>query len=79
MPELPADLIDPHPARLDPARSDHAAIVAVHRRALANGQAGYLDPSTGLFVFGAGYLWERGTCCASGCRHCPYVGRRPPI
>ena len=32
-----------------------------------------LDPATGLWVFTAAYLWDRGTCCDSGCRHCPYL------
>lgn len=26
----------------------------------------------GLVVFTAKYLRERGFCCRSGCRHCPY-------
>ncbi|MBK5279669.1 MAG: hypothetical protein JJE09_12485 [Bacteroidia bacterium] len=26
----------------------------------------------GLFVFTSDYLLKRGTCCESGCRHCPY-------
>jgi hypothetical protein len=26
----------------------------------------------GYFVFTAYYLKKRGTCCGSGCRHCPY-------
>ncbi|MBX9653607.1 hypothetical protein K2Y11_08310 [bacterium] len=26
----------------------------------------------GLVVFTAHYLRERGYCCQSGCRHCPY-------
>ncbi|HZM11237.1 MAG TPA: DUF5522 domain-containing protein [Candidatus Limnocylindrales bacterium] len=26
----------------------------------------------GLVVFTAQYLRERGYCCTSGCRHCPY-------
>ncbi len=26
----------------------------------------------GLMVFTAQYLRERGYCCTSGCRHCPY-------
>lgn len=26
----------------------------------------------GLYVFTANYLLERGYCCQSGCRHCPY-------
>jgi Family of unknown function (DUF5522) len=25
-------------------------------------------------VFTATYLLKRGTCCGSGCRHCPYRG-----
>jgi len=37
------------------------------------GEPGYLDPDTGLFVFTAATLAERGTCCDTGCRHCPYV------
>lgn len=30
----------------------------------------YLE--NGLFVFTAKFLSERGYCCRSGCRHCPY-------
>lgn len=26
----------------------------------------------GLLVFTAKYLWDRGSCCGNGCRHCPY-------
>jgi len=26
----------------------------------------------GMFVFTSHYLRERGYCCRSGCRHCPY-------
>ena len=26
----------------------------------------------GLMVFTAQYLRDRGYCCTSGCRHCPY-------
>jgi hypothetical protein len=33
----------------------------------------------GLFVFTAEYLRERGYCCTSGCRHCPYGFRREPL
>ena len=42
----------------------------------------------GLMVFTERYLERRGTCCGSGCRHCPYghvnvpeakrKGLRPP-
>ena len=27
-----------------------------------------------FMVFTAAYLLKRGTCCGSGCRHCPYRG-----
>lgn len=43
-----------------------------HARAVAAGEDGYLDPATGLFVLTAAYLADRGRCCGSGCRHCPY-------
>lgn len=67
--------LDPHVSRLDPARADYAAIVAAHRRAVEAGEPGYLDPTSGLFVLTAATLWERGTCCEQGCRHCPYLER----
>lgn len=49
--------------------------------------ASKLDPEDYYFegpnmVFTAAYLLKRGTCCGSGCRHCPYRGtdrdRNPP-
>jgi hypothetical protein len=46
--------------------------MAAHDAAAAAGEAGYLDPGTGLFVLTAEFLAARGTCCGSGCRHCPY-------
>jgi len=46
---------------------------AALEQALRDGADGYNDPATGLFVFTAAYLAARGTCCESGCRHCPYV------
>ncbi len=41
--------------------------------------ASKLDPEDYYFdgpyvVFTAAYLLKRGTCCGSGCRHCPYRG-----
>jgi Family of unknown function (DUF5522) len=48
-------------------------ILAAHADALAAGQAGYLDPGSGLFVLTATFLADRGYCCERGCRHCPYV------
>ena len=45
---------------------------AAHDAAEAAGEPGYLDPATGLFVMTAAYLRSRGSCCGSGCRHCPW-------
>lgn len=43
-----------------------------HDAAVEAGEAGYIDPASGLFVLTAVYLRDRGECCGSGCRHCPY-------
>ena len=43
-----------------------------HRRAVAAGEATYSDPDTGYSVFTEVYHLARGSCCDSGCRHCPY-------
>ena len=73
LPLAPRALTEPHPARLSPRHPRRAEILAAHAAALDAGQAGYLDPDTGLFVLTAGFLAGRGTCCGRGCRHCPYV------
>jgi hypothetical protein len=65
---------EPHPSRLPLDHPRRAEILAAHAAAVAAGEAGYLDPDTGLFVLTAAFLAGRGRCCGSGCRHCPYVG-----
>ena len=32
----------------------------------------YYFNEKGLITFTASYLLKRGSCCGSGCRHCPY-------
>lgn len=49
-----------------------AEIIRSHDAAVAGGKDGYLDPRSGLWVFTARFLRERGWCCGSGCRHCPF-------
>jgi hypothetical protein len=66
-------LTEPHPLRLSPEHPSRATILAAHAAALRDGQPGYLDPDTGLFVLTAAFLADRGTCCDRGCRHCPYL------
>ena len=51
-------LDEPHPSRLGPEEPGRDEILAAHRRAIAAGDDGYLDPVTGLFVFTAAYLAE---------------------
>ncbi|MEU4675819.1 DUF5522 domain-containing protein [Micromonospora sp. NPDC023737] len=66
-------LTEPHPSRLPRDHPGRERLLAAHAAALDAGEAGYLDPDTGLFVLTAGFLARRGTCCGRGCRHCPYV------
>lgn len=63
----------PHPSRLDPSRDDYQAILEAHGHAVEQGRPSYLDPKTGLVVLTVATHLARGTCCESGCRHCPYV------
>ena len=47
--------------------------MTAHESAVAAGEETYTDPATGYIVMTREYLLERGTCCESGCRHCPYL------
>ncbi|WP_374001475.1 DUF5522 domain-containing protein [Bdellovibrio bacteriovorus] len=44
----------------------------LHRQACEAKQDFYNDPETGYTVFTAFYHLQRGSCCGSGCRHCPW-------
>ncbi len=66
-------VLRPHPSRLDPSREDYQAILGAHERAVDEGRPSYQDPKTGLVVLTVATHLARGTCCESGCRHCPYV------
>ncbi len=43
-----------------------------HELAVATGCVSYIDPETGYTVFTELAHIERGYCCGSRCRHCPY-------
>jgi hypothetical protein len=64
---------EPSPSRLAPGHPRRAEILTAHASAMAAGEDGYLDPESGLFVLTAAFLAAKGTCCQSGCRHCPFV------
>ena len=66
-------LQQPHVLRLSPRHPRFAEIMARHSEAVAAGDPCYEDPATGLSVFTAEFLAERGYCCDSGCRHCPFA------
>ena len=57
------------------AASRSGKIGRVENEPLVEGRDYYVDPD-GLYVFTAAYLLARGTCCRSGCRHCPYGFRK---
>ena len=52
--------------------SNKAHIERLHTLACQRRDNGYIDPTTGFYVLSAHYLEQRGQCCGSGCRHCPY-------
>ena len=66
-------LFEPHPDRLADDHPQRAEILEAHRTAVEAGDALYCDPASGLYVITAAEHVRRGTCCDSGCRHCPYL------
>jgi hypothetical protein len=70
----PDGLEVPHPSRFPRKTKGYEAAMTAHAAAVAACQGGYFDPRSGLFVLTAAFLAARGTCCDTGCRHCPYVG-----
>jgi hypothetical protein len=73
VPRLRDDHLDePLPTRLSPRHPQRAEIMRRHRLAVDAGVPAYRDPVSGLSVFTARFLADRGWCCSSGCRHCPY-------
>jgi hypothetical protein len=61
-----------HPKRLSSSHPMLVEITSRHAEAVASGVPCYLDPTSGFSVFTADFLAERGMCCESGCRHCPF-------
>jgi len=68
-----------HRERLNPERHDFEAIRIAHDGAVREEEKIYRDPTTGLMVFTAPALAERGWCCERGCRHCPYPTEYGPL
>ncbi|MEE4199971.1 DUF5522 domain-containing protein [Erythrobacter sp.] len=51
---------------------------ALHDAAVERGERHYIDPETGYVVFTELQHLDRGTCCGSACRHCPYEHENVP-
>jgi ABC-type Fe3+-hydroxamate transport system substrate-binding protein/diphthamide synthase (EF-2-diphthine--ammonia ligase) len=49
-----------------------SGFAAMHQEACAAGKLTYNDPTTGYSVFTELAATQRGKCCGSGCRHCPF-------
>ncbi|XP_058525695.1 uncharacterized protein C1orf53 homolog [Ochotona princeps] len=47
-------------------------IAELHAAACAAGRLNYVDPATGYVVLTELAHLQRGECCGSACRHCPY-------
>lgn len=62
----------PRPDRLPPSLRHQEDIVRAHEEAIRQRASTYRDPISRLSVFTGLFLAERGYCCESGCRHCPY-------
>ncbi len=75
--DLRADWSVPRPGRLRGSEVEREAILARHAAAMASRRSTYPDPLTGLTVFTARFLADRGYCCESGCRHCPFGADAP--
>jgi len=71
--ELRPDWEMPLPERLPPTNPRRHEILERHADALAKNLPTYIDPVSGFSVFTAKFLATRDDCCASGCRHCPYI------
>lgn len=54
------------------SRAPSRQALAAHVAACEDGQMGYMDPDTGLFVMTSLYLRRQGECCGNACRHCPW-------
>ncbi|XP_074078391.1 uncharacterized protein C1orf53 homolog [Macrotis lagotis] len=62
---------DSRPERREPTPAE-LRIARLHAAACAAGQLNYVDPTTGYLVLTKVAHLQRGDCCGSACRHCPY-------
>ncbi len=73
MEPLRPDWGTPKPGRFSPETPGFDSVMELHGQAVRAGRDCYADPATGFLVLTAVRLADRGRCCGSGCRHCPYL------
>ena len=66
------DLTEPSLKRMPLETAQRELRLAAHSAAMAAGEDGYIDPVNSMFVMTAKSFAEKGFCCDSGCRHCPF-------
>jgi ABC-type Fe3+-hydroxamate transport system substrate-binding protein/diphthamide synthase (EF-2-diphthine--ammonia ligase) len=64
--------IQKNPIDLEDLVTEGGGFAELHRIACEKGELTYIDPVTGYSVFTEIAHQQRGRCCGSGCRHCPY-------
>lgn len=64
---------EPSRSRLRPDDPRREEILRRHAAAVAAEEPTYVDPATGYDVMTAEWLSDRGACCHTGCRHCPWA------
>ncbi|XP_061635431.1 uncharacterized protein C1orf53 homolog isoform X2 [Phyllopteryx taeniolatus] len=73
-----AELLDASESRTEPQQAsrqltaEEMLIHTVHIEACQTKKQVYVDPSSGYKVFTEYAHLQRGKCCGSACRHCPY-------
>ena len=68
----PEGITVPLASRLPVGTEFHAEVMKRHEVAVRDRRPTYQDPVSGYTVFTSRFLADRGYCCRSGCRHCPY-------
>ncbi|XP_067846737.1 uncharacterized protein C1orf53 homolog [Heptranchias perlo] len=63
---------EPEPRKAAELTTREQEIAHSHQQACKASQQTYVDPESGYLVFTRLAHLQRGKCCGSACRHCPY-------
>lgn len=72
MTRYPLEIIFPLAARFDYLAEGAVDDLFAHLRACERGEPSYRTESSKWSILTATHLENRGNCCLSGCRHCPF-------